>query len=130
MYVTGESGDLLGIDPFTASELRAIAYRAGDGMSLWTRRYDDGGGYDSVFDIGTSPDGSVVFVTGVSAVAGDILRLRDRGVSSRLTNPSLGWQLHDSERGKPRAFVRPFVCAPRQDKARAHRSRSGSRFDP
>ena len=46
VYVTGESPDLLGDFSSPTQSYATIAYRAGDGMSLWTRRYDGDGSGD------------------------------------------------------------------------------------
>jgi outer membrane protein assembly factor BamB len=42
-----------------------VAYHASTGARLWKRRYD-GGSLDVATDLGVSPDGSKVFVTGYS----------------------------------------------------------------
>ena len=57
-------------DPFPLPSFATIAYRSGDGMPIWTRRYDAGDSGDSAFDVATSPDGTVVFVTGESFLMG------------------------------------------------------------
>ena len=71
VYVTGQSPDSLGGGSFPSPSYATIAYSAGDGMSLWTRRYDGDGLGGSAFDIATSPDGSLVFVTGESFFMGE-----------------------------------------------------------
>jgi hypothetical protein len=54
----------------TDSDYITIAYDVSKGQTLWMRRYDGPtSGYDAATSIGTSPDGSRVFVTGHSFAA-------------------------------------------------------------
>lgn len=54
----------------TDSDYITIAYDVSRGQTLWMRRYDGpSSGYDVATSIGTSPDGSRVFVTGHSSAA-------------------------------------------------------------
>ncbi|MFL5798225.1 MAG: hypothetical protein ACJ77A_09865 [Actinomycetota bacterium] len=61
LFVTGWS------DGPTDSDYATLAYDASTGTTLWVRRYNGPGDFfDFVRDIGVSPDGSTVFVTGWS----------------------------------------------------------------
>jgi hypothetical protein len=62
VYVTGESVGMNG-DAYAT-----VAYVAATGATLWTKRYHGGAGPDFATAIGTSDDGSAVFVTGTSHV--------------------------------------------------------------
>jgi len=62
VFVTG-----YGYWTLTSADYSTVAYDARTGAVLWTRRYDGTGGDDFASSIGTSPDGSAVFVTGLSA---------------------------------------------------------------
>jgi hypothetical protein len=60
IYVTGESG----LMPFN-HDYTTIAYDAHSGAQVWLARFDShGGGNDVARALGTSPDGSTVYVTG------------------------------------------------------------------
>jgi WD40 repeat protein len=57
VFVTGESGFDYG----------TIAYKAGTGAVVWTKRYNGPGNYyDAASAVVVSPDGATVFVTGAS----------------------------------------------------------------
>jgi DNA-binding beta-propeller fold protein YncE len=63
VFVTGQSSGLM-----SGSDYATIAYGTGRGIQLWVSRYSGDGG-DTAEDIGVSPDGSKVFVTGTSQAA-------------------------------------------------------------
>ena len=46
-----------------------VAYDAATGAQLWARLYDGLGQDDDPYDLAVSPDGSRVFVTGLTTVA-------------------------------------------------------------
>ncbi|MEU9837166.1 S8 family serine peptidase [Streptosporangium sp. NPDC048047] len=65
MYVTGVSYDAV---PGTLRpSMETVAYDAATGAELWNRGYRSDGGFDEVYGLTVSPDGSRVFITGVSA---------------------------------------------------------------
>jgi PQQ-like domain len=66
LFVSGGStGSTSGYDDAT------IAYNASTGSQLWLKRYNGTGNNDDVATaVGMSPDGSTLFVTGVSVVSG------------------------------------------------------------
>jgi outer membrane protein assembly factor BamB len=49
----------------TGSDIQTVAYRTSDGRALWNKRFD-GGHEDYPVDLVVSPDGSRVFVAGIS----------------------------------------------------------------
>jgi hypothetical protein len=50
-----------------------VAYEAATGLRLWSRHYDGPGHFvDEAYALGVSPDGSQVFVTGVSSGSADV----------------------------------------------------------
>jgi outer membrane protein assembly factor BamB len=62
VFVTGNSQGRTG-----SADYATVAYDAGTGVALWTRRYNGPGDIsDSAFSVAASPDGSTVFVTGQS----------------------------------------------------------------
>jgi outer membrane protein assembly factor BamB len=64
VFVTGDSsgGDV------TVKDYATVAYDAGTGVRLWVTRYNGPGNMDDYpYDLGVSPDGSKVFVTGLPA---------------------------------------------------------------
>jgi hypothetical protein len=62
LFVTGDSGGSTSIDDFAT-----VAYSASTGTQLWVKRYNGpGNGDDNAHDVGVSPDGSKVYVTGPS----------------------------------------------------------------
>jgi hypothetical protein len=63
VFVTGASGGSTG-----SSDYATVAYDASTGATLWSRRYTRPGNEVAV-DLGVSPDGSQVFVTGRSEEA-------------------------------------------------------------
>jgi WD40 repeat protein len=69
VFVTGRSRSTTGFDYAT------VAYRAGTGLKRWIERYDGPtdaypwSNDDAALDIGISPDGSSVFVTGYTATS-------------------------------------------------------------
>jgi outer membrane protein assembly factor BamB len=66
VFVTGVS------DLFGPSDFATIAYDTATGAELWASRYDGpANGSDFASDLGASPDGSAVFVTGSSDVDAD-----------------------------------------------------------
>jgi hypothetical protein len=71
VVVTGASdGDATGSDAAT------IAYEAASGSERWSARYDGGvNGNDGASALAIAPDGSIVFVVGVSANESGILEL-------------------------------------------------------
>ena len=60
VFVTGQSaGD--------SDDFATVAYAASTGARVWVRRYDGpANDYDQAVDIAAGPDGSMVFVTGVT----------------------------------------------------------------
>jgi outer membrane protein assembly factor BamB len=67
VFVTGSSD---GVD-FTISDYVTQAYDAADGGELWLRRYNGpGNSSDSASAVAASPDGTMVFVTGLSSGLG------------------------------------------------------------
>ena len=68
VFVTGGS---TGTGAFSVSQYATIAYQAGTGTQLWVRRYDNPGGtQDQAVSVVVSPDGGLVFVTGLTSGAG------------------------------------------------------------
>jgi outer membrane protein assembly factor BamB len=61
VFVTGQSLGSTGTDDYAT-----VAYDASTGAKLWAKRYDRADAGDSATAVGVSPDGSEVFVTGVS----------------------------------------------------------------
>ena len=62
VFVTGWSSGT------THDDYATVAYDAATGAQLWVQRYDEAGAYEQATDIGVSPDGSKLFVTGSSTV--------------------------------------------------------------
>jgi WD40 repeat protein len=60
VFVTGTGGGSTG-----SPEYATVAYEVSTGAQLWAKHYDAQGA-DYAFDLGVSPDGSAVFVTGSS----------------------------------------------------------------
>ncbi len=58
------TGDVVG--PAGNSDYATVAYDAASGGRLWVRRYDGGNEVSMATDLGVSPDGSLLFVTGFS----------------------------------------------------------------
>jgi hypothetical protein len=85
VLVTGQSfGGSSGFDYVT------IAYEPGAGSQLWARRYDGPGrGEDTPISLGTSPDGTRVYVTGTSL--GNAGNLDFATVALRIVNGSPLW---------------------------------------
>ena len=73
VFVTG-----FGSDGADDGDFATLAYDAGSGARLWTKRFD-GGGSDSARSIGVDPTGTV-FVTGSSDGSPERTRLPDAGV--------------------------------------------------
>jgi hypothetical protein len=66
VYVTGPS-----VATTTSWDYTTIAYDAASGRRLWLKRYNGPGNFvDFPRAIGVSPDGSSVFVTGMSLTRG------------------------------------------------------------
>jgi hypothetical protein len=64
VFVTGYS------DGTTGSDYATVAYNATNGAQLWVSRYDGPGhGSDEAYSVAVTPDGTRLFVTGVSAGA-------------------------------------------------------------
>jgi len=60
VFVTGES-------PGIYADYATVAYDAGSGATLWTRRYNGPGNFDDFANaVAVSPDGAMVFITGDS----------------------------------------------------------------
>jgi hypothetical protein len=67
VYITGDS-----CDQTTGSNIATVAYSLSDGHQLWAARYDDPIAKVAVAGgIAVSPDGSTVYVTGVTGVGFD-----------------------------------------------------------
>jgi hypothetical protein len=67
VFVTGESASAVS----SLHDIATIAYRASDGARLWARRYDGAGaGTDVAYSTRVSPDGSTLFLSGVSTGLG------------------------------------------------------------
>jgi outer membrane protein assembly factor BamB len=62
VFVTGGSIGATGVDDYAT-----FAYDASTGARLWSQRYNGpGSSFDDAIDLGVSPDGSKIFVTGTS----------------------------------------------------------------
>jgi DNA-binding beta-propeller fold protein YncE len=62
VFVTGES-----VGDATALDYATLAYDATSGARRWTSRYSGPSFDDRATSLGVSPDGTAVFVTGVSS---------------------------------------------------------------
>jgi hypothetical protein len=70
VFVTG----LVDLSKHSDGNDGTVAYDAATGTQLWFSRYDLASGDDVARDVGVSPDGSVVFITGWSIDADDRIR--------------------------------------------------------
>ena len=71
VFVSGTSGS----DDTEDNDWGAVAYDASTGAMLWAERHNGPlDGQDQVYDLGVSPDGSTLFVTGTSADQSDRAR--------------------------------------------------------
>jgi outer membrane protein assembly factor BamB len=97
VFVSGSSGQ-----QHKTPDYRTVAISTSDGSVLWSRRYGTREDYDKAIDVLVSPDGSALFVTGITwvglrpegttiaydAATGDVLwmrtlgRLEGRGLAS------------------------------------------------
>jgi DNA-binding beta-propeller fold protein YncE len=68
VFVTGSR-----YDSDFSTDFATLAYDAATGTQLWLATYDGPGGYDSASEIGVSPDGSKVFVSGSSSEVGSTI---------------------------------------------------------
>jgi hypothetical protein len=67
VIVTGVSSASANIEDFYAEDIATVAYDARTGATRWLRRYDGpASSSDGGTAIGVGPDGSAVFVSGVS----------------------------------------------------------------
>jgi WD40 repeat protein len=63
VFVTGESDGITGLFDYAT-----VAYDAATGDRLWVRRYNGpGNGNDNALSLTANPDGSELFVTGISS---------------------------------------------------------------
>jgi hypothetical protein len=70
VFVTG----LVDLSKHSHGNIGTVAYDAASGAQLWFSKYDQASGDDVAKDVGVSPDGSTVYVTGWSIDADDHIR--------------------------------------------------------
>jgi DNA-binding beta-propeller fold protein YncE len=109
VFVTGHSW---GGSSF--NDYATIAYRSTDGAQLWATRFDGPrGGSDAGTDVTSSPDGTRVFVTGISTQTADRSSLSDyQTVAYDAANGAVKWTKRTASRPNTSNYPYRIVVSP------------------